>query len=122
MTKALIAASLVASFALTPDVAISQDLYSASAVLRGCRLTLGEAATTAINVYDIAFCSGEVIALMQISDALQNPICMPREATVDQARQVIVQYLDKIPERTHERFALLAVEALRLAWPCDKSQ
>jgi hypothetical protein len=118
MTRVLLATSLAACLALTPDVAMSQDPYSANAVLRGCRLNPGEAATTPIDVYDFAFCSGEVIALIQISDALQNPICMPREATVDQAKQVILQYLDKVPERIHEGFALLAVEALRHAWPC----
>jgi hypothetical protein len=119
MIRVVLAASLAARVAVSTDLAIAQDLYSAKAVLRGCQLNPGQAtATTPIDLYDLAFCTGEVIALMQISGALQNPICVPRDATVDQAKQVIVQYLDKIPERTHERFALLAVEALRQAWPC----
>jgi hypothetical protein len=119
MDRVLLAAFLAARVAVTTNVAIAQDPYSANAVLRGCQLNFGEAtATTPIDVYDLAFCTGEVVALMQISGALQNPICVPRDATVDEAKQVIVHYLDKIPEKTHERFALLAVEALRQAWPC----
>jgi hypothetical protein len=119
MARVFLAASLAAWVAVTTDVAIAQDPYSANAVLRGCRLNAGEAtAITPVNVYDLAFCTGEVVALMQISGALQNPICLPRDATVDEAKQVIVEYLDKMPERTHDRFALLAVEALRHAWPC----
>jgi hypothetical protein len=119
MLRVLLAASLAARVAVSTDFAIAQDPYSANAVLRGCQLNLGQTtATTPIDLYDLAFCTGEVIALMQISGALQNPICVPRDATADQAKQVIVRHLDKTPERTNERFALLAVEALRQAWPC----
>jgi hypothetical protein len=30
----------------------------------------------------------------------------------------VLRYLEQHPERTHESFGVLAVQALRLAWPC----
>ena len=35
-----------------------------------------------------------------------------------QVIRVIVAYIDKRPERMHEDFALLTLEALKNAWPC----
>jgi hypothetical protein len=119
MLRVLLAASLAARVAVSTDVAIAQDPYSANAVLRGCQLNLGQTtATTPIDLYDLAFCTGEVIALMQISGALQNPICVPRDATADQAEQVIVRYLDKMPERTNERWLGERFATGRRSWIC----
>jgi hypothetical protein len=42
-------------------------------------------------------------------------------AACGQIRQVIIQYIDALPQRPHEVFLDLAIEALQLAWPCQKS-
>jgi hypothetical protein len=47
---------------------------------------------------------------------LNIAVSVPRDATADEAKRVIVRYLDKIPERTNERFALLAVAGSDLGW------
>ena len=41
-------------------------------------------------------------------------------ATVGQAVKVIVAYIDVRPERLHEQFEPLAIEALQQAWPCSR--
>jgi len=47
-------------------------------------------------------------------------ICAPKEATVGQAVRVVVAYIDQRPERMHESFRQLAIEALQQAWPCRR--
>jgi hypothetical protein len=37
-----------------------------------------------------------------------------------QSIRVVVKYIDDRPERQHEDFMALALEALRAAWPCKK--
>jgi hypothetical protein len=44
--QSFVAASLAARAAVTTNVAIAQDLYSANAVSRGCQLNLGHATAT----------------------------------------------------------------------------
>jgi Rap1a immunity proteins len=45
---------------------------------------------------------------MEISDGV----------TVGQEIMVVVAYIDARPARMHENFGVLALEALRTAWPC----
>jgi Rap1a immunity proteins len=47
-------------------------------------------------------------------------ICLPDQATIGQVIRVVVLHIDQRPERMHERFELLALEALRRAWPCRR--
>jgi hypothetical protein len=46
--------------------------------------------------------------------------CVPDRSTVGQAVRVIVAYVDQRPERMHEHFEVLVLEALRRAWPCRR--
>jgi hypothetical protein len=45
-------------------------------------------------------------------------VCAPPDATLKQAVSIVVDYIDSRPERMHEYFNALALEALRAAWPC----
>jgi hypothetical protein len=54
-------------------------------------------------------------------DTLRNTVpgaCVPITVTAGQAVRVVVKYIDARPERQHESFRKLAVEAIREAWPC----
>jgi hypothetical protein len=44
--------------------------------------------------------------------------CPADGATISQTKKVVIKYIEDRPERLHEAFLLLAVEALRKAWPC----
>ena len=40
--------------------------------------------------------------------------------TTNQAIAVVVKYIEARPERMHEDFRALALEALTAAWPCKR--
>ena len=46
----------------------------------------------------------------------------PKGSTVNQGLRVVVRYIEARPQRMHESFAFLAIEALHNAWPCRKGQ
>jgi Rap1a immunity proteins len=45
--------------------------------------------------------------------------CQPKGVTRGQARAVVIKYIEARPQRMHEDFGMLAVEALKAAWPCQ---
>jgi hypothetical protein len=58
-----------------------------------------------------------------LSRSLSSPRSGARatpEAINSQAVRIVVQFIDARPARLHERFTLLALEALTAAWPCKK--
>src|SRR5215470_13597108 len=63
-------------------------------------------------------CAGSVETLIFFLDRSRFGICVPKEVTVGQA--VRVAYIDQRPERMHESFRQLAIEALPQAWPCRR--
>jgi Rap1a immunity proteins len=64
------------------------------------------------------YCAGAVSAV-----ALTNPsVCPPNGWVTGQAVAAVVRFLDVHPERRHESFFALVLEALMHAWPCKKPQ
>jgi hypothetical protein len=48
-------------------------------------------------------------------------VCIPDDDAYSmQIIRVIVRYINERPERMHEHFELLALEALQQAWPCRR--
>jgi hypothetical protein len=45
---------------------------------------------------------------------------VPDGVTNRQGVAVVVKYIEARPERMHERFSVLAIEALTAAWPCKR--
>jgi hypothetical protein len=119
-TAAIIAASI-----LTPAIAAEPDRGSADNRMRGCRELLRITDNAAeepnrdpSNAYRVGICFGTINALIAVGIPLG--ICEPPHATNEQAIRVVVQYIDARPARLYEDFLLLAIEALRNAWPCQK--
>ena len=69
-------------------------------------------------------CFGQIAALASVARFLPEPItsCPPAEVTYGQVGRVIVAFLEANPNRTHEDFTYLAIEAFREAWPCKPSK
>jgi hypothetical protein len=44
--------------------------------------------------------------------------CPPTDVTLKQALEAVIKYIDARPERMHENFKTLAIEAIHDAWPC----
>jgi hypothetical protein len=91
-----------------------QDLDSANHVMVGCRAFVNNADHT---YYLQGSCAGRV-ATIHYFGASRLGVCMPDGVNVGQAVRVVVAYIDARPARMHERFELLAAEALHQAWSC----
>ena len=62
----------------------------------------------------VSYCAGLVDGLTTFA------ACQPKGVTPEQAIRVVVQYLGERPARMNENFKILAIEALRAAWPCPR--
>ena len=96
--------------------ASAQDRNSANYLLPGCKSWLDRG--TKPLAPDEAFCAGFVIGLGYGVGG--NHFCPPNGATNNQAVAVVVKYIEARPERMHEPFHTLALEALTAAWPCER--
>jgi hypothetical protein len=113
MRALLVAALLV----WAGQAAGAEDDNSANYLLPACR------ASVDTNYKHDLFIQGACAGMITgIRDMLHHSkvICSPDKATNGQAIRVVIQYIEARPERMHERFSLLAREALIAAWPCRK--
>ena len=85
---------------------------------------LGEA--TASEAFRIGFCLGlvhgavETIRAQQIGFGHTEFGCIPDAIENGQAARIVVKYLKEHPDQLHQDDALLAISALRQAYPCSK--
>jgi len=66
------------------------------------------------NPYLQGLCAGFITGL----NYADNHGCVPNGVTQGQLMRVVVKYIDSRPERMHEDFGMLALEALRSSFPC----
>jgi Rap1a immunity proteins len=104
--------ALVAAMVLNSEAALAE---SANLRMPGCR-SFAKQGMDSRQIFAAGVCSGIVEALISVGPALE--ICKPSGANYGQSTQVIVQYIDQRSARMHEEFIVLAIEALRAAWPC----
>ncbi len=83
-------------------------------------LSASAASDRAPGDVDGVFAAGRCIGLMQGLGFASRLLgaCPPDEVTVAQRARVAVTYVEARPDRMHEDFRALAVEAMREAWPC----
>jgi hypothetical protein len=99
------------------DIAMAQSpTASANAVMPGCRSFISGDNRDLIGQ---GHCAGMVDSIFYFG-ATHFGICSPSGVTVGQALRVAVRYIDQRPERMHENFRNLALEALQQAWPCRR--
>jgi hypothetical protein len=60
---------------------------------------------------EAGYCGGAVYGLMFAT-------CHPSDVTVAQAIHVTLAYIQRRPQRMHEDFRTLTIEAMHEAWPC----
>ena len=86
---------------------------TADRVMPGCReLVAGKT--------DNAFNRGICLGLAKILFEYASNVCPPDEIQNDQIVGAIVQYIDSDPARLKENFNVMAIEAMRKAWPCKR--
>ena len=98
----------------------SQPEGSANAIMPGCEVVLTAAPRRKGPVptpVEAGECLGEVDGIVETARKF-GEVCPPHDVTSGQAVDVVVQYINARPERMHEQFSKLALEALAAAWPC----
>jgi Rap1a immunity proteins len=124
--SALLAA---AALALTVTAAsAAEDTLSANHMLPACRAFMDQ--RSADNFLEQGICAGIVLGIGFAAGTLRNVsplqdnvrrrtcVNVPDMATPEQAVRVVIAYIEARPARMHESLYVLALEALRDAWPC----
>jgi len=96
-----------------------EDANNANFLLPYCKLTAKEARANPDHAYLNGDCDGTINAVMQLTDRTG---CTPIRVTVGQAKAAVLQYAELHPEQTKGSFILLAIFALRDAWPCKPNR
>jgi hypothetical protein len=99
-------------------MAQSGDPRSANAILPFCK-NFNEKNS---RDFGKGYCAGAVAGMMLVAGgSVGRPWCaaIPDEVTVSQTVRVVVRYIEARPNRMHESFTKLALEALVEAWPCQ---
>ena len=117
--RSLLAAAILL-WAYSTAVARQPDVDSGNYFLPACKAFASE--TFYENALDEGVCAGVVKAVSQVGKRLDPKwrSCTPGETTLAQRVRVVISFLEAHPERLHEDFTPLAVEALRQAWPCGR--
>ena len=70
------------------------------------------------------FCAGVVHGLGYVGKILppEYEFCVPPTADALQGARVVVNYIEARPQRMHEHFRQLTLEALHDAWPCKSGR
>lgn len=108
---------------VSASAAAQSPLSSANEIMEACQNIARRADITGGDLEAVkrGFCYGTVTALTFNADRLTagSRFCPPMGVTNRQSVQVVVAFLERNPQRTHEQFSHLALEALREAWPCN---
>jgi Rap1a immunity proteins len=118
MFQFLRGAVLVAAMLGSCVMSFAEDLFSANAIMPGCREFNSPSGSNGAITFKTGLCLGIVSTFNMIGSYVN--ICSPDNVTNNQLVRVVVKYIDDRPARWHEDFRLLAQEALFAAWPCKK--
>ena len=115
---------------ITTANAAEEDKASASYLLPYCKLTK-EQAGDARSALNVGQCMGIVEGISQMFQLLNEAqrarrvqldplLCtsIPAGITTQQLVDVVVTYGETFPELTYRPFTVLAMSAMRVAWPC----
>jgi len=92
-----------------------QGMDSAGYALNGCRLLSND---TFDGLFEQSRCAERIKMIFRNRNGAGN--CAPRRSNIKENSASIVRYIETRPERWHEKFAVLAQEALMEDWPCQK--
>jgi hypothetical protein len=117
-----------ACIAVLPVTGQAQDSpFSANEVMKGCRAFIAKTnPETESGRFLRGVCVGAVHTLSGTARSLQEAgvealgICIPKGVPVNQQVRVVAAYIDARPNRLHEDFRALTLEAFKDAWPCKR--
>jgi Rap1a immunity proteins len=111
---------LLAGTLLAGNADAQQSLRSANELVPACKNFLAERGTTLKDGFDQGLCVGLLDAVNYLTGNLPPDFssCNPKGVTVGQQVRVFLAYVERRPQRLHEDFRNLAIEAFHEAWPC----
>ena len=112
---------LLAAALLHQTAHAQPSVRNANFMLEGCRDFLSNSDRNPIRQ---GYCLGIVTGLgyLQAYFPLDQKSCFPKGATQEQELRVVVDYIERHPQRMHEDFRELTLEAWHEAWPCKGGQ
>jgi len=121
MKNTMLAAGLALALSgSTVATANAQDDWkSGGAFLRPCRAWVEQRRPA---TFVSGLCAGIVGTLFQFGPMLRQELafCPPEGTNIFQGTRVVIRYIETHPERRHEDIEVLAANALRAEWPCQK--
>jgi Rap1a immunity proteins len=131
--RTIICGALLALMITTANAAVEEDVHSAHFMLPYCKLTSKQTMANAKNALVYGQCFGMVSGVVMMVELLRQAqaagkaqldpvLCtdIPGRTTIEELVSVVVKYGSAHPDQGHERFEVLAFNALRDAWPCTK--
>jgi Rap1a immunity proteins len=95
---------------------------SANSMVPACRYWLVEIKDELrpSEIWDRGTCWGVIMTLGHVGELLRpdRRWCSPNDVSYEQMIRVVLAYIERRPQRMHEDFLVLAIEAMRQAWPC----
>src|SRR5262245_28596658 len=91
----------------------AEDTKTANRVLPGCKDSPDHRLTSGVSMYQQGRCSGYVANL--VYGVGEQEFCSPKGVSIGHAVAVVIKYIEARPERMHEPFGDLALEALTAA-------
>jgi hypothetical protein len=81
--------------------------------------------SNAADAYLMGICAGTIAGISFLAEYVVTKkgsygICTPDGVTHAQSVSVAVRYLNSHPERLHQQFSQLVLDAVRDAWPCKR--
>jgi len=98
---------------------------SANAAFLGCKAFAEGRITNATLANQAGFCAGVVHGLSSVAEYLTPPewqSCAPPTSDARQLARVVISYIEARPQRMHEDFRRLTLEAFHNAWPCKTAR
>ena len=121
MKKAVLAAGLALALSgLTVATASARDDWkSGGAFLRPCRAWVEQRRPA---TFDNGLCAGIVGTLFQVGPVLREDLafCPPEGTNIFQGTRVVIRYIETHSELRNEDIEVLAANALRAEWPCQR--
>jgi len=109
---------LLAATLLADNAEAQRDILSANYLVPACQRFIANNGT--LNDAETGYCAGVITGLGYLSAGSPPDFrsCGPEGVTITQMTRVALAYIERHPQRMHEPFARLAVEAWHEAWPC----
>src|SRR5262245_40957951 len=109
--------------AALPQNADAQQHMTANDLVPPCKDVIVSAETQAMKfntAWQQGICVGIIAGLSAVGKDLPPGAswCGRQNVTIEQMVRVVVAYIERRPQRMHEDFRQLAVEAFHEAWPC----